>query len=90
MSRTFTHDPNAVLDYVVDWSDWLDEADSISSHTATATTGVTVASSSVVGDTVVAWLSGGTAGNDYTVTVHITTAANRQDDRTFVLFCRER
>lgn len=87
---SFIHDPQAVLDYVVDWTDWLDSGDTISSKTVTVPSGVTLTSSSIAGSTVVAWISGGTAGTDYLITVHITTAASRQDDRSFTLFCRDR
>ena len=56
MPNTFSKDPDAVLDYKFDWaastngsgaSDWLADGETISSHTITATTGLTVDSSSL-------------------------------------------
>lgn len=91
----FTKDPSAVLDYRFDWapltngrpgatSDWLAEGETISSQTTTASDGLTVDSSSITDSStsVTAWLSGGTAGNTYTVTNRITTSASRTDERT--------
>lgn len=90
MATTFTKDPQAVLDYQWDWSDWLETAETITAGTVTATTGLTL-DSSVVGTTdVTAWLSGGTADQVYPVTCHITTSAGRQDDRTILIRVEER
>lgn len=86
-------DPNAVLDFKFDWraltngsgtSDWLESGETISSHTITAATGITVDSSSLTDSStsVTVWLSGGTDGNKYNVTCRIVTSAGRTDDRT--------
>jgi hypothetical protein len=37
-----------------------------------------------------AWVSGGTDGEDYPVTCHITTTGGRTDDRTMVIKVRRR
>ena len=93
---SISKDPNAVLDYVEDWTLWLDAvADSIVSKDVTATgsavgSTVAVASSSIVGKTVVAWISGGIAGESVTVRMRITTAAGRTDDRSFYIKIKER
>lgn len=88
---TIDKDPNAVLDYAPDFTDWLDLiTDTIASHTATAAGGVVVDSSSVVGKTVVVWVSGGTVGTPASVTVRITTVGGRIDDRTIYFRIRER
>ena len=89
MPRSFTHDPDAVLDYLFDWSDWLG-ADTIASHTVTAAAGLTVDSTEATTTTVTAWLSGGTDGASYAVTCHIVTAAGREDDRTVTITVQER
>ena len=75
-------DANSVLDWRFDWSRWLSPGDSVSSHSVIADSGLTVDSSSVVGNSVVVWLSGGTAGRSYDVTVRVTTTGGRTDDRT--------
>ena len=82
-------DPNAVLDYSWDWTAWLDTGETITSHTLIPT-GVTVESSAVVGSSVVAWISGGTAKSTASVTCRITTSDGRTDDRTMTLWIQER
>lgn len=89
MPRSFLKDDDAVLDYEWDWSDWLG-ADTIASHTVTAATGLTVASSTATSTAVTAWLSGGSVGTSYAVTCHIVTAGGRTDDRTVTITVQER
>ena len=88
---TVTKDPNAVLDYTVDFAAWLlPTADTISTATVTGT-GVVINSSGVVGGTAVTmWVSGGTAGSTGSATVRIVTAGGRTDDRTVYFKIRER
>lgn len=90
MTLTLIHDSNAVLDYRTDWSDWLAAAETITAHTVTPPTGVTVASTSVADGIVTAWISGGTVGQRYPIVFHITTSAGRQDDRTILLLVQNR
>lgn len=90
MADSYLKDPNAVLDYQWDWSSWLPTGDTISSATVTASSGLTVASSSYTSTAVTAWLSGGTAGTEYTVTCRITTARGRTDDRTIEITVQDR
>ena len=88
-----TKDPQAVLDYSVDWTPWLAEGETIDASTWTVPAGVTQEASpapSVAGGKTTVWLSGGTAGKAYTVTNHITTSQGRQDDRSFRLEVRDR
>lgn len=84
MADSFLKDPSAVLDYEFDWAAWLG-SDTISSHTVTAATGITVASSTATSTAVIAWLSGGTAGQAYTVTNRIVTTGGRTDERSITL-----
>jgi hypothetical protein len=103
MAQTMIKDPDAVLDYKFDWapltngvsgaaSDWLQSGETISDHTITATTGITVDSSSITDSntSVTVWLSGGTAGTDYSIVCHITTSAEREDDRTIFIRVEQR
>jgi hypothetical protein len=90
MAQEFLKDPAAVLDYKFDWAAWLlADADTIVSHTVTADTGLTVASSSITdsGTSVTAWLSGGTHNTDYSVVCQIVTAT-RTDERTIRIYVR--
>ena len=99
----FTKDPDAVLDYKFDWkpltngssggvSDWLASGETISTRTITASTGLTKDSDSLTdtNTSVTVWLSGGTAGEDYTVACEIVTSDSRTDERTMTVYVRER
>ena len=101
MTDTFTKDPSAVLDYTFDWaastngtgtSNWLASDETLSTITITATTGITVDSSSLTdtNTSVTVWLSGGTAGTDYEIACKVTTSANRTDERTITIQVRDR
>lgn len=82
---TYTMDSDAVLDFAWDWSQWLGNLETISSSTVTASPGITVNSTSNTTDKVTVWLSGGTAGQPYTVANRITTNQGRTDERTITI-----
>lgn len=92
MPQAFTKDPDAVLDYRFDWSDWLETGDAIATHTVSADTGITVDSSSITDSStsVTVWLSGGTVGATYDVACLIVTSAGRTDERTVSVRVLER
>jgi hypothetical protein len=82
---TYEKDPQAVADYAFDWSQWLTGGDTIASFTVVAETGLTidaVPAPSESGGVITYWVSGGTLGEEYTVTCHIVTAAGREEDHT--------
>ena len=90
-------DPEAVLDYSMDWGPWLEEGDAIESAVWTVPAGLTKESQSETAsedggpiDTTTVWLSGGTAGERYEVKCHIVTSGGREDERTAVLRCKQR
>lgn len=90
--KKFIKDPSAVLDYTIDWSEWLSSNnDTISNASVpSAPSGLTV--QSPVTHTATAttvWVSGGTAGTSYDVTVRITTTGGRQDERTITITCKD-
>ena len=88
---SYIKDPDAVLDYVVDWSSWLEADDYITDATVTADDdGVTVDSSDHDNTTVTAWISGGTIGDTVGVVFQIVTAGGRTEDRTVWLLIRSR
>lgn len=80
-------DPNEVLDYVLDWSDRLDD-DTIETSTwlfAVDPDSVLVIDSDSIlspATSTQVWLSGGTIGQTYQLTNRITTAAGRTMDQT--------
>lgn len=89
MSFSYIKDPDAVLDYEFDWSQWLDVGETISTRLVTVT-GVTLDSSSNTTTTVTAWVSGGTVGTTGTVACRITTSQGRTDERSISLTIRNR
>lgn len=88
----FIKDPQARLDYAVDWSAWLAAAETISAQTVTVTSGdVTLDGSPAQASGVVTqWLTAGTLDTTSRVRFHITTSAGRQDDRSLTIDVRDR
>lgn len=93
MPTKFTKDTNEVLDYKFDFSpltngsgdsDYLEAGETISSQTSTATTGLTIDSSSITdtSTSVTVWVSGGTLGTVYSVTCQAVTSLSRTVERT--------
>lgn len=93
----FVKDPDATVDFAVDWSEWL-AGDTITTSVWLVPEGLVPAglveeaspAASVVGDVATVWLSGGVAGTSYTVTNRVTTAAGRVDDRSFPVAVQHR
>lgn len=89
-------DPDAVLAYGFDWTNWLESGDSVSSVAVavTAPTGdstpIVVDSSGVSGAVTSATLSAGTVGNEYLIRFRMTTANSLVDDRTIRIYVKER
>ena len=83
---SFKKDPDAVLDYTVDWGPWLTGiADTIATVTWLPDTGLTVVSDSNTATTATAFVSGGTVNTIKSLTCRVTTAGGRTDDRTISL-----
>lgn len=85
---TIVKDPDAKLDYIFDWTTWLDAIpDTIQSHVVTVDSGITKESDTLAGKKVTVWLSGGTVGEAYKVSCRITTANNptRIEERTMII-----
>lgn len=86
----FVKQPNEVLDYNVDYTDWfVDRTDSPASETAVADDGIVVGSVSRNGNVVKVVLSGGTSGQSYKVTVRLTTTTNIVKEADFIVRVRE-
>jgi len=93
---TIKKDPEATLDYIFNWTDWLTAAggDVIVSATVTPDTGLTLVTSGVVdaGRRVQAFISGGVDGVTYKVKCSIVTAASpnpRREDRVIYIKCKQ-
>ena len=74
----FTKQPVDVVDYDIDYSEWLTTGDNVQSTVVTVTPeGLTVDSVFVNDPRIKIWISGGTNGVTYKVTVTATTADGR-------------
>lgn len=87
MTTTFEKDPSAVLDYSVDWTDFLQEEETIASSTWVVPTGITKGSDGSDGKITTVWLSSGTVGKSYEIINRITTSNSpaRVDERTIII-----
>jgi hypothetical protein len=88
----FIKDPNEVLDYSFDWSDWLSESEEINTSTWINPDSITINTSAKTATSSVVWVSGGTAGKTYRLTNRIVTTNNptRTEDRTLTIEVQER
>jgi hypothetical protein len=83
-------DPYAVLDYSLDWTNWMPSGDTITSISITADTGITIDSTTNTDYIATAYISGGTAGTIYNVEYKIVTTNGLQDSRNFRIKVVER
>ncbi len=79
--RTFVKDPDATLDYAIDWSLWL-KGDTITAAVWTVAAGATKELVQTTSTKSTVWISGGTLATTYAATCHITTLNGLVDDRT--------
>lgn len=89
---TALKDPDAVLDYTIDWDadDWLGSDTITGTPTWTVDSGLTLSSQSNTTTTATVWLSGGTVNTDYDVACKIVTVGGRTDERTLRIQVRQR
>jgi hypothetical protein len=85
-----TKDPDATLDYAIDWSDWLANGDTIATSTWILPDGLTEETSALASPITTIWVSGGEEPQSYTLVNRITTSTGLQDDRTIILRIRSR
>ena len=84
---SFDKDPEAVLDYYLDWTPFL-AGDTIVTSVWVATATVTIRDPAVVGSFTQIWVEGGTAGELVDLTNHIVTTEGREEDGTLRLKVR--
>jgi hypothetical protein len=88
--ETFLKDPDAKLDYAIDWSEWLASGDTISSHEWTVAEGINHEDAGESAGVTTIWLWGGTLGETYTIACKIVTTDGRTDERTFKIQIADR
>jgi len=82
-------DPNSILDFGFDWTDWLN-GDILNGSIWIVPEGLTKVSDNYTNILGIIWLSGGTIGKVYKVINRITTIGGRTEDRTLVIKMRNR
>jgi hypothetical protein len=97
--KRFIKDPQEVLDYTIDWSEWLVSGDTINAVTVTTPTGISTTTSGTpqtpAGPTVISgvatkiWVAGGTAGTSYNIACRVTTVGTRQGERSITIQVRD-
>lgn len=94
--RTHIKDPDEILIYGFDWSDWLESGDTLSTSSwdVQAGSGLTSASPSISGSNTLVKISGGTViasdGSPYQITNTVTTSAGLVGVRSLFLWVQER
>ena len=88
-NKTFYKDPDAVLDYALDWTAWLG-TDTIVTTIWTVENGITKVTDAAGAKIMTLWLSGGTPGTSYTVAGKIVTAGGRTDERTLQIVVEQK
>ena len=90
--ETFDKQPADVKDYDVNFSKWLPTGDTISTYTGSVTcltdatdTALVINSQAATSQILKTWLSAGTSGKKYKVTVTIVTAGGRTQQDEFII-----
>lgn len=93
--RDFVKDPQAKLDYVIDFltNGYLAPGETLVTATFTVPVGLVAGDphpASNTTTTATVWLSGGTPGQEYSVTCHIVTSEDRTDERSINIRVEDR
>jgi hypothetical protein len=78
-------DPDATIDYQLDWSDWLVDDDVLAGVSWSVATGLTQEATVHDDTTATVWVSGGTIDEEYLVTCEITTSDGRVENQSFTV-----
>lgn len=89
-ATTWEKDPDAVLDYIWDWSEWLAPGETIVTSIFTVSAGLDLDSDSFNSNSATAWLSGGLPGTPYLVANRITSSDDRTDERSITIRVKNR
>jgi hypothetical protein len=89
-SARFAKDPDATLDYSVEWEQWLPPGDEIVTSAWSVPNGLTWVSEQLGWTLATVVVSGGVLGETYEVVNRVTTALGKADDRSILLTMRHR
>lgn len=73
MPQIFSKDPNDIMDYSIDFTDWLQSTENISTVDWTLDTGLTFVTHTFTNKIATVWVSGGSLNNRYTAKCKIIT-----------------
>lgn len=90
MPNPFIADPEAILDYSFDWTQWLATGETIDTYTITVETGITLVSDAESDGVVTVWLTSGTVGQRYRIECLVNTSEGRTDERSFYVKVQNR
>jgi hypothetical protein len=88
--QNWLKDPSAIIPYTIDWTKWLIGSDTISTSSWTVPSGITKDSDTHDTKTCTIKLSGGTAGQEYTITNKVVTTGGITDERSFTITIEDR
>lgn len=83
-------DPQATLDYTLDWGSWLVRGDTIQSSTWAVQGAMVITNQTSTPRTTTVWVAGGELSKPSKLTNTITTAQGRVDQRTITIYCADR
>lgn len=84
-------DPDAELDYALDWADWLSDSETISAASwSSYPDGLTLAGDAINDSVTSVLVSGGSFGAVHALRCRVTTSLGRKDDRTLTLRIQHR
>ena len=87
-SQVYKKNPTSVLDYTINWSEWLDGNDYITSSSWTGNSiNITLNNDSFTTTTTTVWVSGGVTGEVYILENIITTALGRTEKQYLIIEC---
>ena len=86
----FLKDPGSLLDYGIDWSEWLLPGDTLTGSTWSVPAGLTLVSSSYASNVAMLFIQGGTVNTTYDVMNEIMTTGGRRDQRTIRIMVVDR
>lgn len=86
---SFTKDPDANLDYSIDWTSWL-AGDTILTSTWSVESGLSLGTETNTSTLSTVWISGGTIGHSYIAVNRIVTTGGRTDDRSILIMVKQK
>lgn len=84
------HAPGAILDYTFNWTEWLQQGETILTSVWSITPSLTLNNEQNQSGVTSVFVNGGVVNKIYYLTNTITTSVGRTDSRTIVLSCQNK